>query len=164
LAVDGGKNDQRARPYHMYTFAQLHAAYRNILTTISTLPPDTYFQTEDKFVTVSLLPSLLVSRPDEAVRHRHSLLRLLLRFRLIVGCFCFILTRFFLEFDDLHLRSAVDPSHHGSSVLHTLLHVAQWPCVPSGVTSTFAPQSSHFELAMLSMEANNFWCQVGIVV
>jgi len=49
-------------------------------------------------------------------------------------------------------------------VLHTLLHVAQWPCVPSGVTSTFAPQSSHFGLAMLSMEANNFWCQVDIVV
>ena len=109
-------------------------------------------------------PYLLVSKSEEAARHRHSLLRLLPRFRLVVGCFCFILARFLLEFDDLHLRSAVDPSHHGSSVLHTLLHVAQWPCVPSGVTSTFAPQSSHFGLAMLSMEANNFWCQVDIVV
>lgn len=34
-------------------------------------------------------------------------------------------------------------------MLHTLLHVAQWPCVPSGVTSTFAPQSSHFGLAII---------------
>ena len=34
-------------------------------------------------------------------------------------------------------------------MLHTLLHVAQWPCVPSGVTSTFAPQSSHFGLSII---------------
>ena len=112
--------------------------------------------------TMTICPSLPVSRPKEAARHRHCLLCFLPRFRLVVGCFCFILARSFLEFDDLHLRSAVAqlPSQHGSSVLHTLLHVAQWPCVPSGVTSTFAPQSSHLGLAMLSMEATNFWCQV----
>jgi hypothetical protein len=30
--------------------------------------------------------------------------------RLVVGCFCFVLARFFFEFDDLHIRSAVGPS------------------------------------------------------
>jgi hypothetical protein len=109
---------------------------------------------------MSLCPYLLVNILEAAARHRHSLLRLLLSLlRLVVGSFCFVLAGFLFEFDDLHIRSAVAQSQHGSSVLHTLLHVAQWPCVPSGVTSTFAPQSSHFGLAILSQQANNFKCQ-----
>jgi hypothetical protein len=27
LAVDRGKNDERARPYHIYTSAQVHVGY-----------------------------------------------------------------------------------------------------------------------------------------
>ena len=37
----------------------------------------------------------------------YPLLRLLLRLRLAVGCFCFVLARFFFEFNNLHIRSAV---------------------------------------------------------
>ena len=57
---------------------------------------------------MSLCPYVLVNIPKAAARHRHSLLRLLLSLlRLVVGCFCFVLARFFFEFDDLHIRSAV---------------------------------------------------------
>lgn len=105
-----------------------------------TLPP------ENMGLNVSLCRQAYQKR-----QHRHSqlptspLVQTSTRRRMFSLCPCSVLFRVRRSAYKISCRS----SRHGRSVLHTLLHVAQWPCVPSGVTSTFAPQSSHFGLAII---------------
>jgi hypothetical protein len=150
-------NHERACLY--YTSVQLHTGYGNIMTTIPTSASPKGGHDYGHVTLLILLVSILeaAARPGIATAYFASFsvffdwssdvfaLSLLGSFSSSMICIS----------DQLSAQV-----NNGSSVLHTLLHVAQWPCVPSGVTSTFAPQSSHFGLAMLSQQANNFKCQV----